>query len=219
MLYVTTLYCGPRVRTGKERGSHGGGVYPELGPLGGHPGLGQYGGASVGVDALLCTCSSGDATSRCGDGWQDSPPHHAEVGQRSTDHAAARPDGLAGGAMSSGPVGDELAGKCVGVAIDGGRTRLRENRCRCRRKGQRITRRRKYDAKWREPNVLIIFELDECGRMKRGSRAWIDATFQGPDHLMELTAFHLHRLGALRAQTVAFVSDGAPRIWERLAWV
>jgi hypothetical protein len=36
---------------------------------------------------------------------------------------------------------------------------------------------------------------------------------------MELLAFHLHRLGAARAKTVSFVADGAPWIWNRLAWV
>jgi len=37
--------------------------------------------------------------------------------------------------------------------------------------------------------------------------------------LMELLAFHLHRLGAARAKAVSFVSDGAPWIWNRLDWV
>jgi hypothetical protein len=41
----------------------------------------------------------------------------------------------------------------------------------------------------------------------------------GPDHLMELLAFHLHRLGAAHAKIVSFVSDGAPWIWNRLDWV
>src|SRR5438876_837833 len=36
---------------------------------------------------------------------------------------------------------------------------------------------------------------------------------------MELLAFHLHRLGAGRAEVVAFVADGAPWGWERLDWV
>ena len=97
--------------------------------------------------------------------------------------------------------------------------RLREKRRRQRRKGQRITRRRRYKAEWREPKLVTIFEMDERGRMKRGTRAWIDGTFEGPNHLMELVAFHLHRLGAGRAQVVAFISDGAPWIWDRLEWV
>lgn len=75
------------------------------------------------------------------------------------------------------------------VAIDGGRTRLRENRRRQQRNGKRITRRRRYQAQWREPKLITIFEMDERGRMKHGTRAWIDGTFEGPDHVMELLAY------------------------------
>jgi len=117
------------------------------------------------------------------------------------------------------PAGDDLTGKRIAVAIDGGRTRLREQRRGQRRKGKRITRRRRYKGQWREPKLVTIFELDKKGRMKRGTQAWIDGTFEGPDHLMELVAFHLHRLGAGKAKTVAFLSDGAPWIWDRLDWV
>ena len=42
---------------------------------------------------------------------------------------------------------------------------------------------------------------------------------QGPDALIELVAFHLHRLGAAKAKVVTFTADGAPRIWARLDWV
>jgi hypothetical protein len=42
---------------------------------------------------------------------------------------------------------------------------------------------------------------------------------KGPDHLRELLTMHRHRLGAARAKAVWFVSDGAPRIWNRLDWV
>ena len=34
LLWVTTLYCGPAVRTGKGRGREGAGLYPELAVLG-----------------------------------------------------------------------------------------------------------------------------------------------------------------------------------------
>src|SRR3954468_23987782 len=56
------------------------------------------------------------------------------------------------------------------------------------------------------------------GRMKKGTRPWIDGTFAGPDAAMGLLAFHLHRLGARRAEVVAFVADGAPWVWERPEW-
>src|SRR5277367_2083967 len=34
MIYVTTLYCSPSLRTGKGRGNEGAGLYPELAVLG-----------------------------------------------------------------------------------------------------------------------------------------------------------------------------------------
>ena len=55
--------------------------------------------------------------------------------------------------------------------------------------------------------------------MVEGSRPVIDGTLQGPDALIELVAFHLHRLGAAKAKVVTFVADGAPWIWTRLDWV
>jgi hypothetical protein len=115
--------------------------------------------------------------------------------------------------------GTQLAGKRVGVAIDGGRIRLRRVTRKQKGKGKKKKKRRRYKAEWREPKLLIIFEMDERGRMIPGSRAWIDGTFAGPDELLELLAMHLHRLGAALAEVVCFLSDGAPWIWERLEWV
>ncbi len=117
------------------------------------------------------------------------------------------------------PAGKELAGKRVAAMIDGGRTRLRTVIRKQKGKGKAKTQRRRYKAQWREPKLLIIFEIDERGRMKKGTRPWIDGTFAGPDEAMELLAFHLHRLGAARAEVVTFVADGAPWVWERLDWV
>jgi hypothetical protein len=82
-----------------------------------------------------------------------------------------------------------------------------------------VKHRRKIRVEWREPKLLILYLSDRKGRMLKGTRPWIDGTMNGPDHLMELLAFHLHRLGAARAKAVSFVSDGAPWIWNRLDWV
>jgi hypothetical protein len=83
--------------------------------------------------------------------------------------------------------------------------------------GQR--KRKPFRVEWREPKVVILFETDEKGRMVKGSRPVIDGTLQGPDVLIELVAFHLHRLGGARALVVTFAADGAPWIWARLDWV
>jgi len=117
------------------------------------------------------------------------------------------------------PVGQDLAGCRVGVAEDGGRVRTRIVIRKQKGRGEKKTRRRRFRVEWREPKVLIIFKMDERGRMIPGSRCWIDGTFGGPDELMELLAMHLHGLGAIHAQVVVFLSDGAPWIWERLEWV
>jgi hypothetical protein len=41
----------------------------------------------------------------------------------------------------------------------------------------------------------------------------------GPDHLAELVAYHLHRLGVAQAEVVVFAADGAPWIWDRIDWI
>jgi hypothetical protein len=115
------------------------------------------------------------------------------------------------------PAGQEMAGQHVVAQMDGGRVRIRTQVE--TRKRQGVKHRRKIRVEWREPKLLILYLSDRKGRMIPGTRPWIDGTMNGPDHLMELLAFHLHRLGAAHAKIVSFVSDGAPWIWNRLDWV
>jgi hypothetical protein len=115
------------------------------------------------------------------------------------------------------PAGSEFTGKNIAVGIDGGRVRVRTVVETIRVSGKR--KRKKFKVEWREPKVVILFEVDKKGRMVRGSRPVIDGTLQGPDALIELVAFHLHRMGAAGAHAVTFAADGAPWIWKRLDWV
>jgi hypothetical protein len=115
------------------------------------------------------------------------------------------------------PAGRELSGQHVVAQLDGGRVRIRTQVQTTKRKGRKY--RRKIRVEWREPKLLILYTSDGKGRMRRGTRPWIDGTMKGPDHLMELLAMHLHRLGAAGAKSITFVSDGAPWIWNRLDWV
>ena len=130
------------------------------------------------------------------------------------------------------PAGSELAGRRVTVQIDGGRTKIRgklrkasanseslnedglpqENRPGRSKKQAKNT----FDAEWREPKLVTIFVHDEKGRMEKKTQAMIEGSFQGPDALAELIAMHLHRLGAAKALSVTFVSDGATWIWDRI---
>ena len=55
-------------------------------------------------------------------------------------------------------------------------------------------------------------------RLPGGVNMWatIDGTFTGPDATSELVAMHLHRLGAAKAESITFVSDGAIWIWDHI---
>jgi hypothetical protein len=115
--------------------------------------------------------------------------------------------------------GTEFAGKRLAAFVDGGRTRLRRVTRKQRGQGAHKKHKRRYKAEWREPKLLIIYEVDEQGRMMAKTRPFIDGTFGGPDELMELLAMHLHRFGAAKAKMVSLGADGAPWFWDRLDWV
>ena len=112
------------------------------------------------------------------------------------------------------PAGEKFKGKRVVVAIDGGRVRVRTVIKKVRIAGK--IKRQPFKVEWREPKLVIIFETDAQGRMAKGCRPLIDGTLRGPDALIELVAFHLHRSGAAQAKVVTFTADGAPWIWARL---
>ena len=80
----------------------------------------------------------------------------------------------------------------MAVALDGGRVRVRTVIKKVRIGGK--IKRQPFKVEWREPKLLILFEIDAKGRMAKGCRPVIDGTLSGPDALIELTAFHLHRL-------------------------
>jgi hypothetical protein len=110
-------------------------------------------------------------------------------------------------------------GKRFGAMIDGGRTKIRKRKRRQKGCGKTKTQKRRFRTDWREPKQIIVFEMDEQGRMKKGTKPILEGTFGGPDEILEVLAMRLHQVGAAQAEVVAFRADGAPWIWERLAWV
>jgi hypothetical protein len=220
ILFVTTLYCGPRTRTGRGRGRAGAGLYPELAAFGFAHGDSP---ALVSHVGRQCALLPSYAIARRELATQGTPLNiktvHRLARQLGAEALTARTRDLLRWRDGLVVPGTELAGKRVAAQIDGGRTRLRTVTRKQQGRGKTKRQRRRYQADWREPKLLIIYEIDAQGRMQAGTRAWIDGTFGGPDEALELLAFHLHRLGAAQAEVVVFAADGAPWIWERLDWV
>jgi hypothetical protein len=219
VLWLATLYCAPRARKETDQNQHQRvGLYPELAALGVRHGSCPALQSLVARTVALCPSIEAARKELRRQGVVlDRKTVRRIAEQLGTEFLAWRRRELVGWRMGLRPAGDELAGKRVAVQIDGGRIRLRENKKRSgkRRKGQR----RKFKTPWREPKAVIIFTFDERGKMTKKRQPLIDGTLQGPDHLAELVAWHLHRLGAAKAKTVVFLSDGATWIWNRLDWI
>lgn len=217
---MTTVYYGTKERHGHGRGREGSGLYPELGVFGFSEGSSPALSSEVARQAVLLPSFEVTCRELARHGVKlDIKSIQRITCQLGAEALSARKRDILAWREGRLPAGSELVGKRVGVGIDGGRLRLRECRRKQKGRGKQKTQRRSYKGRWREPKLLIIFELDEKGRMKQGTRPWIEATLQGPDAVMELLAYHLHRLGACQAESVTFLSDGAPWIWERLDWV
>ena len=212
-----TPYCSPRGRTGKGRGPEGSGLYPELAAYRISEGCSPNAQSEVGrLVALLPIEQARPELARQGLGLDEKAIRRI-AGELGAQILATRTRDLMRFRRGELPAGGEFKDRSVAVGIDGGRVRVRTVVEAMRVGGKR--KRKKFRVEWREPKVVIVFEVDKKGRMVRGSRPVIDGTLQGPDALIELVAFHLHRTGAAGARSVTFAADGAPWIWKRLDWV
>jgi hypothetical protein len=212
-----TLYCSPRGRTGRGRGPEGSGLYPELAAYRIGEGCSPNAQSEVGrLVGLLPLEQSRAELARQGLELDEKSIRRI-AGELGAQMLATRTRDLLRFRRGELPAGSEFTGKSIAIGIDGGRVRVRTVMETIRVSGKRKPK--KFRIEWREPKVVILFEVDKKGRMVRGSRPVIDGTLQGPDALIELVAFHLHRMGAALARVVTFVADGAPWIWKRLDWV
>lgn len=233
MMWVTSLYCEPKRGVFRQ---------PDDGAVGLHIELAQFGfgkkespGVESRISRLAALCPSFELAREEADrnGLSMSTGAVRRVAQQcSDDLLKLRTLQLQQWRAGSLESTNELAGKCVTVQIDGGRTRLRAAMREFQPEPEKLNdiglvisdapgrskprAKRTFDAAWREPKLVTIFIHDDKGRMVKDSKATIDGTFTGPDAMAELVAMHLHRLGAAKAQSVTFVSDGAVWIWDRI---
>lgn len=224
VLTVACWYCAPRSKR-KKRGATRGvgrrgkdrvGLYPEWAALGIREGASPQLQSEAGRMMVLMPSieAAREELSRRGVTLDEKTERRLglELGFQALAH---RKDELARWRRGELAAGHELKGQRVAVAIDGGRTRTRKYK-----KGKKTRKRRKrFTTPWREPKLLVIYVLDAQGKRDRKIRPFVDSTLLGPDHLMELAAYHLHRLGAAAAKTILFLGDGADWIWDRVPGV
>lgn len=114
--------------------------------------------------------------------------------------------------MNSGEKGSVAKGLRLGIGTDGGRVRTRKPYGRRRRS----TRRKRFKGEWREPKVLVIYEMDDQGKRKKGGLHFYAGTMAGADGFFELLAAYLCFIGAHLAAEIVILGDGAEWIWNRI---
>jgi hypothetical protein len=221
VLFVSTLYCAPYTvrKGGRRRGREGGGIYPELGWLGFLEGKSPALVRDVARQAALLPSYAVARAELLERGLKLNikEVHNISVhaGQAAITLRRRELELFRQGKLPAGAG----QGKRLGAMIDGGRVKLRKTTRRQKGRGKTKTQKRRFKTVWREVKQIIVFEMDEQGRMKKGTQPIFDGTFLGPNEVMEVLAMRLHQLGAAQADVVAFRCDGAPWIWDRLAWV
>jgi hypothetical protein len=110
-------------------------------------------------------------------------------------------------------IGGSLAGKRVVISLDGGRLRIRK-----KKRGRKTKKgRSRYHTDWREPKLLVIYVVDERGRISQEFAPVIDGTLQGPDEIYRFLELYLSQLEITEAVKILFIADGAKWIWTRVA--
>jgi len=192
LLWVTTLYCSPVRRSGKGRGREGSGLYPELGLLGIQEGKSAALVRTVGrLTALLPSYETvQQELAERGLHLNIKEVHGIGryAGQAALTYRRRELERYRQGQLPAG----NGRGKRFGAMIDGGRTKIRKRTRKQKGRGKTKTQKRRFQTDWREPKQIIVFEMDEHGRMKKGTKPILDGTFQGPDEILEVLAMRLH---------------------------
>lgn len=107
----------------------------------------------------------------------------------------------------------QVRGKRIVIGTDGGRIRTRVpiKNGRRRRSG-----RRGFDAPWREPKILIVYEIDDKGKKVKKGHLRYDGTMGDADALFAILVSLLREIGAAEAAEWVIVADGAIWIWDRI---
>lgn len=200
-------------RKKKQREKEGNGVYPVLGVLGIHnrtsPALASE------IARLMAMSTEADVVQTLAlRGLKLGRKRVVRIARRfakrGLKYRQARMERTQRGFRGSG----QLRGKRLVIGTDGGRLRTRQNRKSGRR---RLNGRRGFDAEWKEPKVLVVYEIDEKGRKRKQGVVYYDATMAKADGLFAILTSLLQEIGAHEARSWTIVGDGAAWIWGRIA--
>ena len=158
-----TLYCSPRARTGKGRGTEGTGLYPELAAYRISEGNSPNVQAEVGRLVGLLPIEQARAELARKGLEEDEKAVRRISGELGAQMLATRTRDLMRFRAGELPAGSEYAGKSIAVGMDGGRVRVRTIVKKIRGVGKRKRKRKKFKVEWREPKVVILFEVDKKG--------------------------------------------------------
>ena len=106
---------------------------------------------------------------------------------------------------------ETFAGQRVVIAMDGGRTCMRQTK-----KGRIKSGRKRHGflAEWREPKLFTLYAIDEKGRKRPQPLPVCDGTHRGRDDFKLLLKKALHQTGVAQAAQIIFIGDGAPWVWN-----
>ena len=122
---VMTVYCSPRGRTGRGRGREGGGLYPELAADRISEGSSPNVQAEVGRQVALLPIEQARAELARHGLELDEKAVRRIANELGAQMLAGRTRDLLRFRRGELPAGEELKGKRVAVALDGGRVRVR----------------------------------------------------------------------------------------------
>lgn len=106
---------------------------------------------------------------------------------------------------------DSLSGKRVLIEMDGGRSRTRVYTGKLNENNQE-----EFETPWREPKMFVITVIDENGEIEKDRLPIYDSTF-GDDETFDLLKKYLQQLSIDECESVQFIADGAPWIWNRVS--
>ena len=139
VVWVATLYCGPKARTAKGRGREGTGTYPELAALGIRKGSTPALQSQVGrLTALLPSIELARDELRRQGPTLDEKAVHRMTSQLGAEVLTTRTRDLHRWRDGRLPAGQEMAGQHVVAEVDGGRVRIRTQIEATKRKGQAL---------------------------------------------------------------------------------